>query len=210
MYKRQIKLSVALEQSPVSILITDPTGKIEYVNPKFTAVSGYSLDEVKGDNPRVLKSGKHTDEFYKNIWDTILSGNDWQGELLNKKKNGELFWENAIISPIINSDGVITNFVAIKEDISEKKLMIEALIRAKDEAEEMNRVKSSFFANMSHELRTPMVGILGFSEVLMTEFKETPELFHMIKSINISGRRLLETLNTVSYTHLTLPTSDLV
>ena len=155
------------------------------------------MDEVKGDNPRVLKSGKHTDEFYKNIWDTILSGNDWQGELLNKKKNGELFWENAIISPIINSDGVITNFVAIKEDISEKKLMIEALIRAKDEAEEMNRVKSSFFANMSHELRTPMVGILGFSEVLMTEFKETPELFHMIKSINISGRRLLETLNMI-------------
>jgi len=195
--EEKIKLSVALEQSPVSILITDPTGKIEYVNPKFTAVSGYSLDEVKGDNPRVLKSGKHTDEFYKNIWDTILSGNDWQGELLNKKKNGELFWENAIISPIINSDGVITNFVAIKEDISEKKLMIEALIRAKDEAEEMNRVKSSFFANMSHELRTPMVGILGFSEVLMTEFKETPELFHMIKSINISGRRLLETLNMI-------------
>lgn len=75
--------------------------------------------------------------------------------------------------------------------------MIEALIRAKDEAEEMNRVKSSFFANMSHELRTPMVGILGFSEVLMTEFKETPELFHMIKSINISGRRLLETLNMI-------------
>ncbi|MEO8232999.1 MAG: PAS domain S-box protein, partial [Ignavibacteriota bacterium] len=191
------KLSVAIVQSPVSIVITDPNGNIEYVNPKFKEISGYSLEDVLGKNPRVLNSNEHPKDFFTNLWSTIANGKNWQGEIRNKKKDGSLYWENAFISPIINADGMITNYVAVKEDITDKKKMIEELIIAKEKAEEMNRVKSSFFANMSHELRTPMVGILGFSEYLMNELKDNPSYFTMVNSINVSGHRLLETLNLI-------------
>ncbi|MBK7630260.1 MAG: PAS domain S-box protein [Ignavibacteriales bacterium] len=191
------KLSAAIVQSPTIVMITDPSGNIEYVNPKFSEITGYSLAEVKSKNPNILKSGIHKKEFYNNLWSTLLSGKIWQGEFQNKKKSGDIYWENAIIAPIINSEGVITNYIAVKEDITEKKKMIEELIFAKEKAEEMNRVKSSFFANMSHELRTPMVGILGFSEFLMNELKDNSNYFTMVNSINVSGHRLLETLNLI-------------
>jgi PAS domain S-box-containing protein len=192
-----LKLSTAIIQSPTIVVITDPNGNIEYVNPKFTEVTGYTLEEAKWKNPKFLNSGFHDKLFFADLWKTILSGKIWQGELKNKKKNGELYWENALISPIKDSDGKIIHFVAVKEDITEKKTMIEELIVAKEKAEEMNRIKSSFFANMSHELRTPMVGILGFSEVLMNELKDYPNYVAMISSINVSGQRLLETLNLI-------------
>lgn len=192
-----LKLSAVVVQSPTIVVITDPNGNIEYANPKFSEVTGFSFEEVKWKNPRILNSGFHTKQFFSNLWNTILAGKTWQGEFRNKKRNGELYWENALISPIIDSDGKITHFVAVKEDITEKKKMIEELIEAKEKAEEMNRIKSSFFANMSHELRTPMVGILGFSEVLMNELKDNPNYFKMISSINTSGQRLLETLNLI-------------
>ncbi len=192
-----LKLSAVVVQSPTIVVITDPSGNIEYANPKFSEVTGYSFEEVKWKNPRILNSGFHSREFFSNLWNTILAGKTWQGEFRNKKRNGELYWENALISPIIDSDGKITHFVAVKEDITDKKKMIEELIEAKEKAEEMNRIKSSFFANMSHELRTPMVGILGFSEVLMNELKDNTNYYRMISSINTSGQRLLETLNLI-------------
>ena len=191
------KLSAVVVQSPIIVIITDPNGNIEYANPKFSEVTGYSFEEVKWKNPRILNSGFHTKQFFSTLWNTILAGKTWQGEFRNKKRNGELYWENALISPIIDLDGKITHFVAIKEDITEKKKMIEELIEAKEKAEEMNRIKSSFFANMSHELRTPMMGILGFSEVLMLELKDYPDYLKMVNSINASGQRLLETLNLI-------------
>ncbi|QQS37223.1 MAG: PAS domain S-box protein [Ignavibacteriales bacterium] len=120
------KLSQAVEQSQVSIVITDVQGNIEYVNSKFTSVTGYSFDEAKGQNPRILKSGDQPEEFYKMLWDTITSGKEWTGTFRNKKKNGDLFWEYANISPIVNEAGKITNFVAVKEDIT-------ARIEAEDE-----------------------------------------------------------------------------
>lgn len=192
-----LKLSTVVIQSPIIVVITDPKGNIEYANPKFSEVTGYSFEEVKWKNSSILNSGFHTQEFFTDLWNTILSGKIWQGEFRNKKRNGELYWENALISPIIDSDGKIIHFVAVKEDITDKKKMIEELIEAKEKAEEMNRIKSSFFANMSHELRTPMVGILGFSEVLMNELKDNPNYYKMISSINTSGQRLLETLNLI-------------
>lgn len=121
------KLSQAVEQSPAAVIITNPKGEIEYVNPKFTETTGYTFNEVKGKNPRILKSGKQSTEFYKNLWDTISSGNEWKGEFHNKKKNGDLFWESAVISPIVNEKGEITNYLTIKEDITESKLQIENL-----------------------------------------------------------------------------------
>jgi PAS domain S-box-containing protein len=121
------KLSRAVEQSLASVMITNIHGDIEYVNPKFTQVAGYTLDEVKGKNPRILKSGHTPSEEYERLWKTITSGGEWRGELLNKKKNGELFWEYVSISPITNAEGTITHFLELKEDVTERKLVEQAL-----------------------------------------------------------------------------------
>ena len=190
-------LGKSLEQSPVSIIITDPLGIIEYVNPKFTEVTGYRSDEVIGANPRILRSGEHPPEIYSGLWKTISSGQSWYGELLNKKKSGELFWENVSISPILNSDGKRTHFVAVKEDISEKKQMIQELINARDKAEESDRLKSAFLANMSHEIRTPMNGILGFAALLKEPNLSGEEQQHHIGIIEKSGTRMLNIINDI-------------
>lgn len=116
-----LKLSMAVEQNPASIVITNTDGDIEYVNKRFCELTGYSREEVMGKNPRILKSDHSPDEYYKNLWDTIVQGKDWRGEFLNKKKNGELYWELASISAVKNSHGEIINYLAIKEDISERK-----------------------------------------------------------------------------------------
>ena len=116
------KLSRAVEHSPVSIVITNKAGNIEYVNPKFTEVTGYSLPEVIGKNPRILKSGEMPAENYKRMWETIAAGGEWRGEFHNRKKNGELYWESASISAICDAAGNITHFLAVKEDITERRL----------------------------------------------------------------------------------------
>ena len=124
------KLSRAVEQSPVSVIITDTGGSIEYVNPKFTQVTGYSSDEVLGMNPRILKSGELSPEVYREMWETITAGREWRGELHNRKKDGELFWEFASISPIFDDRGQITHFVAVKEDVTDRKRAEETLARS--------------------------------------------------------------------------------
>ncbi len=121
------KLSHAVEQSPASVVITDTAGTIEYVNPKFTQLTGYTFDEALGQNPRILKSGHTPPEEYKHLWDTITSGREWRGEFLNKKKNGEFYWEIASISRVRDATGTTTHFVAVKEDITERKQAEEAL-----------------------------------------------------------------------------------
>ena len=115
------KLSRAVEQSASTIIITNTAGDIEYVNPKFTEITGYSYEEVIGQNPRILKSGFSPNENYEQLWKMITSGKEWHGELLNKKKNGELFWEYVTISPTLNERGEITHFVGVKEDITQRK-----------------------------------------------------------------------------------------
>ena len=121
------KLSRAVEQSPATVVVTDRTGRIEYVNPKFTETTGYTSEEAVGQNPRILKAGSQTPEFYKGLWDTITAGNEWTGEFCNKKKNGELYWESASISPIRDAGGEITHYVAVKENITKRKEMEEEL-----------------------------------------------------------------------------------
>lgn len=111
----------ASEQSPASIVITNVNGNIEYVNPKFEQISGYSKEEVVGQNPRILKSGHTSQEEYRQLWASISQGKEWQGEFHNRRKNGEFYWEKALISPILNSAGVVTHFVAVKEDITQQK-----------------------------------------------------------------------------------------
>ncbi|MCG8510075.1 MAG: EAL domain-containing protein, partial [Rhodospirillales bacterium] len=123
------KLSLAVEQSPASVLITNTNGDIEYVNPKFVEVTGYQPEEVIGKNPRILKSGYTPSENYRELWQTIARGKEWRGEFHNKKKNGELYWEYASVSPITGASGDITHFLAVKEDITVRKNYEEQLLR---------------------------------------------------------------------------------
>ncbi|HEY90117.1 MAG TPA: PAS domain S-box protein [Thermoflexia bacterium] len=115
------KLSRAVEQSGSTIVITDLEGNIEFVNPAFTRITGYSAEEALGQNPRVLKSGKHPPELYRELWDTITRGEVWQGEMINRKKNGDLYWETATISPVKDEKGQTTHYLAVKDDITSRK-----------------------------------------------------------------------------------------
>lgn len=120
-------LSVAVEQSPVAILFTEADGKIRYVNEQFCEITGYSLDELIGENPKILKSGYQTLDFYRKMWETISMGRVWEGEFHNRKKDGETFWESATIVPVKNAQGQVTHYVGLKEDITERKGMEEWL-----------------------------------------------------------------------------------
>ncbi|AFN75346.1 PAS/PAC sensor hybrid histidine kinase [Melioribacter roseus P3M-2] len=190
------KLTRIVDQSSSIIIITDLDGRIEYTNPKFTEVTGYFFEEVYGKKTSLLKSGYTADHVYKDLWENILAGREWRGEFKNKKKNGEFYWESVTISPIRNEDGEITNFLAIKEDITEKKEMEFELKRALDSSEEANRLKSTLLSNMSHELRTPLTGIIGFASLLRDDLNNIEQV-EMVDKILKSGKRLLITLNSI-------------
>ncbi len=190
------KLSSAVEKSPASVSITDRNGVIQYVNPRFCEVTGYESEEVIGQTHSLLKSGKHDESFYKKLWATIQAGKVWQGEIYNRKKNGDHFWAEESISSLKSPSGEITHYVALWQDITSRKQMEEELIRAKEQAEELNKVKSNFLATMSHELRTPLNGILGFAEILSDTIHDKDQK-EMADIINQSGKRLLETLNSI-------------
>jgi PAS domain S-box-containing protein len=192
-----LKLSMSIEQSPSTIVITDVDGNIEYVNPKFTEITGYSAEEAIGQNPRILSSGKMAVEVYQELWNTIKSGEVWRGEFLNKKKNGELYWEWATMAPIRNEDGEIINYIAIKEDISLQKQMQAELLIAKNKAEESDKLKSAFLANMSHEIRTPLNSIIGFSELLADSHFEIEEKDEFIGHIISNGNSLLSIISDI-------------
>jgi PAS domain S-box-containing protein len=190
------KLSRAVTQSPDSIVITDKGGKIEYTNPKFTQLTGYKLEEVLGKNPRILNSGEQPKSYYKKLWDTILAGKDWYGEFRNKKKNGELYWESASISSLVNDEGEITHFVAVKEDITEKKKILDDLIEAKEKAEAADHLKTAFLNNISHEVRTPLNGILGFGEMIIQPDLSQNEKDTFLKILQKSSDRLINTITS--------------
>ena len=190
------QLSTAVEQSSSSIIITDAHGDITYVNPSFCRVTGYTFDEIQGRNPRILKSGQMPPEEYKRLWRTIASGQTWRGEFHNKKKNGDLFWESASISPIFDDHGTITHFLAIKEDITDRKKAEQELVKAKLEAEAANVAKSEFLANISHEIRTPINGIMGMNNLLLESNLE-PEQHDYAETIKSSSEHLLAVVNQV-------------
>ena len=192
-----LKLSRAIEQSPVSIIVTDLEGNIAYANPKALSITGYSKEELIGENPRILNSGEKSKSEYKKLWETISSGKEWFGEFHNKKKNGELYWESASISPIFNNRHEIINYVAVKEDITERKRIENDLIAAKERAEESDQLKSAFLANMSHEIRTPMNGILGFTNLLLEPDLSDDTKEKYIDIIHKSGERMLNTVNDI-------------
>jgi len=194
--EKLLKLSKAVENSPASVVITDLDGTIEYVNPKFTEVTGYTAEEAIGQNPRILKSGAIAPKFYEKLWQTLTAGKVWQGEFHNKKKNGESYFEAATISPIRDDKGNTTHYVAVKEDITERKRTEQELKKSMAAAEAANQAKSEFLANMSHEIRTPMNAIIGFSHLCLQA--ELPPVQHdYLEKVYRSANSLLGIINDI-------------
>lgn len=160
------KLSAVARQTADLILISDKNGKIEYVNPTFERHTGYKIEEIIGRTPRFLKSGAQDKAFYERLWKTILSGEVFRDVLINRKKNGEIYYSEKTITPIKDMQGNITHFVSTDKDITERKRYEEELVRANQELIKLDRIKSEFIANVSHELRTPIAMIKeGVSQV---------------------------------------------
>jgi two-component system cell cycle sensor histidine kinase/response regulator CckA len=163
------QLSRAVEQSPVSIVITDKDGNIEYVNRKFTEVTGYSFSEAMGKNPRILKSGEQPAELYQQMWECIRDGREWRGELHNRKKNGELFWELCAISPIFNAAGAITHYLAVKEDVTERR-QLEEQLRQSQKMEAFGQLAGG----IAHDFNNLLTIIQGHVALLQLE-ESTPD-----------------------------------
>ena len=194
------RLAQAVEQAPVSMVLTDPTGAVRYVNPAFSRATGFDRDEVMGRNPRVLKSGYTAPTEYQRLWATLAAGQVWRGEFHNKRKNNELFWEAAVIGPLRDRHGAVTGFVAIKEDITERKTLELDLLTAKEAAEDASQAKSTFLAHVSHELRTPLNAIIGFAEIMDRQLFGPVGDSHYrdyARYIGDSGRHLLALINDI-------------
>jgi len=197
----------AILQSPVAIIITDLDGNIEFVNPKICEYSGYSYEELIGQNPRIMKSDRTPPELYKRLWDTVTSGNTWKGEFCNRKKSGELFWEYAKILPIKNQDGVITNYMAFKEDITKRKQLEEKMRRSR-KLETIGQIAGG----VAHEVRNPLNAILSITEALFKE-KEiagNPEFVPFIQHIRTQVNRLAHLMNELLDLGKTIPTSSIL
>ena len=195
--KREARFTQAIEQSSNCIILTDLDGVIEYVNPAFEKYTGYSSNEALGYKTSLLSSGYHDLKFYADLWNTLKEAKTWHGEFCNRKKNGDLYWESANISPVLDKSGKIINYLAIKEDISQTKKLISDLENAKEMAEKSEKLKSAFLANMSHEIRTPMNGILGFIDLLQYPDLSDSQKANYSEIIDQSGKRLLDTINDI-------------
>jgi len=190
------QLSRAMEQNPCSILITDRQGNIEYVNRSFARITGYTAEEVIGNNPRMLQSGETSGRAYKQLWDTITNGEVWHGEIKNRRKNGEIYWDESSIAPIMNEAGDITHFVGVQEDISARKQMEFELSQARDAAQAAVQTKSIFLATMSHEIRTPLNTVLGMGELLQ-ESPLNDAQREYVESLNRTGNHLFMLINDI-------------
>ncbi len=194
------KLGEAVSQVANAIFITDTDGMIEYVNPAVTAITGYAQEDLIGKTPRILNSGQTPECVYRELWKTIRRGEVWRGKLLNRRKDGALYWSEQVISPVRNADGAITNFIAVQQDVTEQVRLNQALVQAREKAEEADRAKTEFLANMSHELRTPLNAIIGFSELMQTEpFGPlgAPQYKEYAGDILKSGRHLLAIIGDI-------------
>jgi two-component system sensor histidine kinase/response regulator len=208
------QLSQAVHQSTESIVITNLKAEIEYVNDAFLQATGYTRDEVVGQNPRVLHSGNTPAQTYVSLWQAMAQGKSWKGEFYNRRKDGSEYVEFAIVSPLRQPDGSISHYVAVKEDVTDKKRIGEELdahrhrleelveqrtlelTRARHEADAANHAKSAFLANMSHEIRTPMNAIMGLNH-LLRRAGTTPEQTERLDKIDHASRHLLSIINDV-------------
>lgn len=209
-----MQLSQAVEQSVEGIVITDIRGNIDYVNAAFTKKYGYTKEEVKGKNPRLLKSELTPQATFTELWEAISAGNTWKGELFNRGKDGSITEEYTIITPLRQPDGRISHFVSSQEDVTEKKKLTAEIVRHRDHLEELvtsrtlelaqarqlaeaaNRAKSNFIANMSHEIRTPMNGVMGMTYLALASATD-PKQRDYLKKIQLSGQHLLHIVDDI-------------
>ena len=208
------KLGMAVEQAPSSIIITDLDCRIEYVNEAFVANTGYSREEVLGCSPKRFGSGLTPPETYRGMWAALLSGRVWEGEFCNRRKDGTIYFDHAVLRPLRQADGAITHYVAVQDDITEKKRVAAELDRYRDHleelvslrtaeladakaaAEEANQAKSRFLASMSHEIRTPMNAVLGFAHLLMRS-QLSGEQREQLTKLGNAGEHLLQIINDI-------------
>ncbi len=210
--EEQMRLqSAALAAAGNSVVITDTNGTIQWVNPAFCCITGYTKEEAIGQNPRVLKSGQQRPEYYADMWRTITAGRSWSGEFINRRKDGTLYTEAVTITPVRDAAGTIRHFIAIKQDISALKQSLAALNAAHTELAEKNVVlqqalvdaraaveaKASFLATISHEIRTPLNGVLGIASLLRDTAPLSREQLDYIETIRSSGDTLLALINDV-------------
>jgi PAS domain S-box-containing protein len=186
------KLSRAIEQSPSPVIITDREGAIEYVNPSFSALSGYAPEDVIGRNPRIFKSGEGSGDLYLRLWSTITSGGTWRGELHNRKKDGTLYWVRATISPIFDDRGTITNFVAIQEDIGPWKVVEEAAAESERRFLGVQKMEAlgRLAGGIAHDFNNLLTAILGYSEFLLMQVADHPALKADVEEIRKAGERV--------------------
>ncbi|MBN1486675.1 MAG: PAS domain S-box protein [Anaerolineae bacterium] len=167
------KLARAVEQSPSMVVITDIEGNIEYVNPEFTAITGYSYSEARGKKPSILKSDYQGAEFFNNLWATIRSGRAWRGEFQNYKKDGQLYWELASISPVRSKADAVTHFVKVGTDITERKRMEEALQQQTLELRSRNADLDAFAHTVAHDLKNPLTALIAAGGLLKRLFTDS-------------------------------------
>lgn len=212
--ERVRKLSRAVEQSPASVVVTDLDARIEYVNPAFLRQTGYELQELVGQNPRVLQSGRTPPETYQAMWSALQQGQTWQGELVNRRKDGSEYFELATLAPVRDESGIISHYVAIKEDITDRKEMVAELERHRSQLEQMvaertvqlndalvraeaaSHAKSAFLANTSHEIRTPLNAIIGLTHILIERSRDAEEQVRLRK-IEGAAKHLLSIINDI-------------
>ncbi|MFT3850969.1 MAG: PAS domain S-box protein [Propionivibrio sp.] len=207
-------LSEAVRQSPEAVIITDLAGDIEYVNEAFVRNTGFTREETLGRNASMLSSGDTGTEFYRAMWETLRRGEVWKGEFRNRRKDGSVFIESAVLAPIRQPDGTVTHYVGVKEDITERRQLEEELDRhrnhletlvvertaqlteAQHQAETANIAKSTFLANMSHEIRTPMNAIVGLTHLLRSA-DPTPRQLDRLEKIDAAAAHLLELIKNI-------------
>ncbi|MBI4503612.1 MAG: PAS domain S-box protein [Gemmatimonadetes bacterium] len=183
--EEQLRLLLrAVDQSPASIVMTDTRARILYVNPKFEAVTGYTAAEAIGQNPRMLQSGSHPADFYRQMWETITSGQIWRGELHNRTKDGRLFRERASIAPVTDASGTITHYLAIKEDITDRK-QLEDELRQAQKMEAVGRLAGG----VAHDFNNLLTVILGNCEIVLADMKDDDEIRRDLVEIEAAARR---------------------
>jgi len=197
------KLSEMVKQSTVSIVTTDKNGIIDYINPYFTKITGYSEKDAIGKSTNILKSGLTPKKTYKNLWETLNMKKTWKGEFINKTKSGKIYWESAIIFPLKNEKDEVINYIGFLEDISEEKMMQELLEKKELKLKELNETKDKFFSIIAHDLKNPFGAILSLSELLFQNFskyddKKKKDLIRVISEGAKNTYDLLENLLTWS------------